>query len=268
MLIDHNSSHKWRLINHIQSKRKVITPSMKNLPFLSCLLLLHLTWILNPLKTAHKQCLKLLQTTKPTAVPPTPSPHTDCTFEPPSPQLDIHDSPSSPIIDPPQPPYSPSQTIRAVQYCPSTFSRQPSPSNSHKMLIRAKTNSIPNPTFHSLSINVSITSDVKEPRTNKEALSKEQWVAAKHEEFHALHTTYTWQIVPCQSNINIVGPRWFFRTKLKADGSVERFKARLTAKNYNQIEGVDFDKTFNPVVKIVIPLLLLQHYTGKLNNLM
>lgn len=47
-------------------------------------------------------------------------------------------------------------------------------------------------------------------------------------------------LVPRHDGMNIVGSRWVFKTKLKSDGSIERFKARLVAKGYNnQLEGID-----------------------------
>ena len=56
-------------------------------------------------------------------------------------------------------------------------------------------------------------------------------------------------MVPKTEGMHIVQNKWISKTKLKADGSLAKFKARLIAKGFQQHVGVDFSDTFSPVVK-------------------
>lgn len=64
-----------------------------------------------------------------------------------------------------------------------------------------------------------------------------------------LHTNHTWDLVSCPPNTNIVGSKWFFRTKNLSDSFIDRLKARLIGKGYTHLLGVDYTDTFNHVVK-------------------
>jgi hypothetical protein len=59
----------------------------------------------------------------------------------------------------------------------------------------------------------------------------------------------TWELVPRPPGANIVTGKWLFRHKLKADDTLERYKARWVVRGFTQRPGVDFSETFSPVVK-------------------
>ena len=48
-----------------------------------------------------------------------------------------------------------------------------------------------------------------------------------------------------------------FRNKLDENGIIVRNNARLVAKSYNQEEGIDYDETFTPIVKLEAIWMLL-----------
>ena len=105
-----------------------------------------------------------------------------------------------------------------------------------------------------------LTSDINKPRNLSEAWSNEhnaQWKKATDSEFNALMENDTWQLVPPPENKNMVGSRWVSKVKRNADGSVERFKARLVAQGYSQAEGIDYHEVFSPVVRSTSVRLLL-----------
>ena len=65
----------------------------------------------------------------------------------------------------------------------------------------------------------------------------------------SLKSNDVWELVPLPAGNKAVGSKWVFKVKLGADGSVERYKARLVAQGFTQKYGSDYDETFCPVVR-------------------
>lgn len=68
----------------------------------------------------------------------------------------------------------------------------------------------------------------------------------------SIEEEYTWDLLPQSSNLNVLGCRWIFKTKLHADGSIECHKAHLVAKGFSQIHRLDFEDTSSLVVLLLL----------------
>ncbi|RVW90852.1 Retrovirus-related Pol polyprotein from transposon RE1 [Vitis vinifera] len=111
---------------------------------------------------------------------------------------------------------------------------------------------------------------ISEPTTLKQAIKDPNWAEAMQTEIAALHKNQTWDLVDPPKDVNIIGCKWVYKLKYKPDGSVDRYKARLVARGFNQTFGLDYFETFSPVVKaatIRIVLTIALSYRWELRQL-
>ncbi|KAF7567667.1 hypothetical protein PtrM4_142580 [Pyrenophora tritici-repentis] len=92
------------------------------------------------------------------------------------------------------------------------------------------------------------------PKTYQQAIRDlrygNQWKAAVLEEITSLIENGTWEEVVPPKDANMVDLKWVFTIKTKPDGTVERFKARLVARGFTQVHGIDYNETFAPTVRM------------------
>jgi hypothetical protein len=89
-----------------------------------------------------------------------------------------------------------------------------------------------------------------EPRNLEEALRDKNWKHAMDAEYDALMNNKTWHLVPPQKGRNVIDCKWVYKIKRKADGSLDRYKARLVTKDFKQRYGIDYDRSGVPDLSV------------------
>jgi hypothetical protein len=87
------------------------------------------------------------------------------------------------------------------------------------------------------------------PSSVRATLADPNWRAAMEDEYGALMSNGTWDLVLVPQGSNVVTGKWVFTHKFRADGTFDRYKARWALRIFTQRPGVDYDETFNPFVK-------------------
>ncbi|CAM8971854.1 unnamed protein product [Rhodiola kirilowii] len=89
-----------------------------------------------------------------------------------------------------------------------------------------------------------------EPTCYTKASKDPKWNEAMEAELKALNSNSTWEITDLPPGKNHVGSKWIYRIKRNSDGTISRYKVRLVARGFTQLEGLDYHETFAPVVKM------------------
>ncbi|KAK2999645.1 hypothetical protein RJ639_023181 [Escallonia herrerae] len=110
---------------------------------------------------------------------------------------------------------------------------------------------------NSIPIVLNVESD---PRTYEEAMKSQDssfWKKAINEEIDSIMGNGTWKLVDLPPCSKPIGCKWIFKKKLRVDGSIENFKARLVVKGFSQKESVDYFDIYAPVARIVTIRVLI-----------
>ncbi|GKA53712.1 ribonuclease H-like domain-containing protein [Tanacetum coccineum] len=172
-------------------------------------------------------CL-LTTPTSPQQTPPQITPQT-------TPQTTPQSTPPTPLsTSSPQTTQTPPTTLPP----PASTSQHPMVTCSKVKIVKA------NPKY-----NLHVTASSLIPKPPFHALRDPNWKQAMCDEYKALIDNNTWVLIPRPPNVNIVRSMWMYKHKYNADGSLNRYKARLGANGRSQQQGIDCDEIFSPVVK-------------------
>jgi hypothetical protein len=123
------------------------------------------------------------------------------------------------------------------------------PMNPHRMVTRAKAGFRVLPDHLVLVTSTSPSTTSLIPTSVRVALADPNWRAAMEDEYRALMSNGTWELVYQPRGSNVVTSKWVIMHKLHADGSFDRYKARWVLWCFTQRPRVNYDETFSPVMK-------------------
>jgi hypothetical protein len=86
-----------------------------------------------------------------------------------------------------------------------------------------------------------------DPLTLKDALGRDESENCKEVvklEYKSLMDKKPWKSVQLTETRETLGCNWIFEKKLRIDGSLDKCKARLVGKGYDQVAGLDYNETF------------------------
>ena len=95
--------------------------------------------------------------------------------------------------------------------------------------------------------------DHDEPTNYEEAMmspDSTKWLEAMKSEMGSMYENKVWTLIDLPDDRRANENKWIFKTKTDTDSSVTIYKARLVAKSFSQVQGVDYDDIFSSVAML------------------
>ena len=90
----------------------------------------------------------------------------------------------------------------------------------------------------------------------------ELWKKAMEEEMESFRKNETWDLVTLHDGNNPIHSKWVFKRYTNVARQAGKFKAKLVAKGYSQVEGVEFGEMFFPIAKLASIRVVLSLAVG------
>ena len=95
--------------------------------------------------------------------------------------------------------------------------------------------------------------DHDEPTKYEEAMmspDSDTWPEAMKSEIESMYENKVWTLVDLPDDQQAIENKWMLKKKTDTDGNVTVYKDRLVAKDFRQVQAVDYDETFSPIVML------------------
>ncbi|KAF3644127.1 hypothetical protein FXO38_03061 [Capsicum annuum] len=83
------------------------------------------------------------------------------------------------------------------------------------------------------------------------------WKEAINSEIDSILRNHIWELVDLPPGNKPLGSKWIFKRKIKLDGTIDKYKARLVVEGFKQKEGLDYFDTYLPVTRITSIRMLI-----------
>ena len=72
-----------------------------------------------------------------------------------------------------------------------------------------------------------------------------KWFEAMKSEIWSMYENKVWTLMDLPDDRQAIENKWIFKRKTDADSSVTIYKARIVAKGFRQVQGVEYDEIFS-----------------------